>query len=483
MQRALFRADATPQLGGGHIYRCLTLAHALAAEDWTCSFACNEGAEGVVPWLARSPFRRVDPNAPRPEPVDLLVVDHYDLAADYESACRSWAKQILVIDDLANRRHDADMLIDQNVGRQSADYVAIVPRHCRLLIGPAFALLRPAFGRRRLAGWRQRRDVRRVLVAMGATDPANATSVALSGLADVPDLAIDVVLGAAATHLNSVRDQVRALGDRCRVLVDVDDDAIAALIDVADLAIAAAGGSAWERCCLGLPTLLVILADNQRSAADHLHAVGAVRLLGAHPGLTAADVAAAVRALIDDPATVAKLSRVAAGVCDGLGARRVAGSVMPERCEDDGEVVLRPAIGADSETILAWNRIPSVRRHFHNPNPPTADEHAAWFAASLHDPERMLNMIEFDRQPVGVLRLDRIGKVGESARDGFLVSILVDPKFEGRGVGKAALRAARRLMAGQRLVAEVMDANVASRRAFEASGYHRHDGLYVNGCH
>jgi RimJ/RimL family protein N-acetyltransferase len=156
---------------------------------------------------------------------------------------------------------------------------------------------------------------------------------------------------------------------------------------------------------------------------------------------------------------------------------------MPEHCEDGGEVVLRPAVGADSDTILAWNRIPGVRRHFHNPSPPTADEHAAWFAASLRDPERMLNVIELDRQPVGVLRLDRIGTVGESARDGFLVSILVDPKFEGRGVAKAALRAARRLMAGQRLVAEVTDANVASRRAFEASGYHRHDGVYVNSCH
>ena len=127
MKRALFRADATPQLGGGHIYRCLTLAHALSAEGWTCSFACNDGAERVVPWLARSPFHRADPNALGGDAVDLLVVDHYDLAADDESACRSWATQILVIDDIANRRHDADMLIDQNLGRRFADYVAIVP--------------------------------------------------------------------------------------------------------------------------------------------------------------------------------------------------------------------------------------------------------------------------------------------------------------------------------------------------------------------
>ena len=227
----------------------------------------------------------------------------------------------------------------------------------------------------------------------------------------------------------------------------------------------------------------MVLADNQRSAAGHLNAAGAARLLGAHPGLAGNDVAAAVRALMSVPLAVAGSSRAAAGVCDGLGARRVAGIVMPERCEDGGEVVLRPATDADSDTVLAWNSIPGVRRDFRNPNPPTADQHAAWFAASLRSPERMLNVIEVDRQPVGILRLDRIRTPEELTKHGgFVISILVDPTFEGRGIAKAALRSVRRLMAGQRLVADVMGANVASRRAFEASGYYRHDGIYVNSC-
>jgi UDP-2,4-diacetamido-2,4,6-trideoxy-beta-L-altropyranose hydrolase len=151
--------------------------------------------------------------------------------------------------------------------------------------------------------------------------------------------------------------------------------------------------------------------------------------------------------------------------------------VSPERCDDGSPVILRPATQADSDMIFAWQSKPGMRRHFHDPRPPTQGEHAAWFAASLQSTERMLNVIEVDRQPAGVLRLDRLSEASER---GFLVSILVDPAFEGRGVAKAALRAARRLMAGQRLVAEVLDSNVASRRVFEASGYRPHDGLYVN---
>jgi UDP-2,4-diacetamido-2,4,6-trideoxy-beta-L-altropyranose hydrolase len=483
MRRAVFRADAIPQLGGGHLYRCLALAHALTEEGWDCSFACNEGAERIVPWLEDGGFRRVDVGLLGEHGADLLVIDHYDLAAGYEKTCRAWAKQILVIDDLANRQHDADVLLDQNIGRRSSEYAGLVPSGCRLLVGPDYALLRAAFGNKRLAGWKPRQELRRILISMGATDPANATATALLGLADVSGVQIDVVLGAAAVHLNSIREQIGTLGKRCRLHVGVGDEAMAALIEQADLAIAAAGGSAWERCSLGLPTLLVVLAENQRAAANHLVAAGAAQLLGDYPDFARATFTKSVRALIDDPARLANMSRAAARVCDGLGTQRVAGVLSPEYCEGNAAVTLRPAVPADSDMVLDWQRLPDVRRYSHQQHPPSPDEHAVWFASCLADTDRILNVIEMAGHPAGVLRLDRVNSLAGVAKSAFLVSILVAPSFAGRGIAKAALRAARRLMIGQQLIAEILDANVASLRAFEACGYVQQAGFYVNGGH
>ncbi len=478
--RAVFRADATPELGGGHVYRCLALAQALAADGWECRFAANAGAERVASWLAEGAFARVAPDALGREPADLLVVDHYRLGAEYERGCRGWAAGILALDDLADRVHDCDFLLDQNLGRSASDYAALAPERCRVMAGPAFALLREPFARARLAGWRLRGEVRRVLVSMGAADHGNATGVALASLAEMPSLEVDVVLGAAAPHLAAVREQARAFGSRCRVWVEIGGDAMVRLIAEADLAIAAAGGGAWERCCLGLPTLLVVLADNQRRAAASLAAAGAARLLGPHPGVAAAEITAAVREIAADAGGLRRMSRAAALVCDGLGARRVAGVVNPEHCDDGSAVSLRPATASDRDLVFAWQTMPETRRYFREPRPPSAAEHAAWFGDSLARADRMLNIIELDGKAAGVLRLDRLAAPCSAAGGDFSISILVDPALAGRGIAKAALRATRRLMAGQRLVADVMDDNVASRRAFEASGFRLQDGLYVS---
>jgi UDP-2,4-diacetamido-2,4,6-trideoxy-beta-L-altropyranose hydrolase len=321
MQHAVFRANATPPLGGGHVYRCLTLAHALAAEGWVCSFACNRGAGRVVSWLDRSPFRRIDPDVLGGEPVDLLVIDDYDLEASYESACRSWAKQILVIDDLANRKHDADLLLDQNIGRQASDYAALVPPSCRLLIGPAFALLRPEFAAARPASLDRRckdTTVDRIFVGMGLTDPLNATGRALeAALAVTERCRIDVMLGASAPYLDAVRRQAAKAGPRVAVHVDVPGPWL--LMSEADLAIGAAGTSTAERCCLGLPSIVLVTANNQMAQATILCRDGLAVVTDDEPNT----IRLALRRLNENALLRYQVSRRSAAACDGVGAKRL----------------------------------------------------------------------------------------------------------------------------------------------------------------
>jgi RimJ/RimL family protein N-acetyltransferase len=187
-----------------------------------------------------------------------------------------------------------------------------------------------------------------------------------------------------------------------------------------------------------------------------------------------------VESLRLDEERLAAMSRAAAPICDGLGTRRIVLMLAPERSSDGAAISLRPASENDSKTIFAWQTTPGVRSHFHEPRPPSRSEHEAWFAASLTNSARLINIIEADGLGVGVLRLDRYSAGPGAQSRGYLVSILVAPEFAGRRIAQAALRAARRLVPKAALIAEISDTNIPSCRAFEACGYRRRDGIYVN---
>ncbi len=192
---------------------------------------------------------------------DLLVVDHYGRDAVFERACRAWARRILVLDDATGRDHDCDLLLDA-AASDPAPYRDRVPAHAQLLLGPAYATLRPAFLARRGEALARRdgRPVRNILVSLGATDPANATCRVLDALEPVlGEAAVTVVLSSRAPHLAEVQRRARGA---ITLMTDVAD--MAELMTKADLAIGAAGSSAYERAVLGLPTVMVTLADNQR---------------------------------------------------------------------------------------------------------------------------------------------------------------------------------------------------------------------------
>lgn len=345
--RAVFRFDASPALGAGHAMRCLTLAEELAAQGWRCCGMTNSEAVETVPALRNNPALLLDPGSgDAVGRTDWLVVDHYGLDARWEKSCRSWAERILVIDDLADRAHDCDILVDQTFGRHTEDYVRLVPQHCEILTGCDYALLKPAFVSARsdsLARRSTASGLRHLFVGLGATDPDNHTAEALKGIAASGlTVTVDAVLGSRAPHLDAVRAQIAAMTQA--VSLHIDTTEMPRLMARADLAIGAAGTSTWERCCLGLPSLMMVIADNQRLIAENVAAAGAARLIVPPRDTMAGQIAAALRELADDRAALEILSSRAATLCDGLGVRRVAAALskIPGAGQVSGAAVKTP---------------------------------------------------------------------------------------------------------------------------------------------
>ena len=342
---AIFRCDGGLAIGGGHVARCLTLAFGLASDGWRCAFAVSAETADTLPALGASDHVVVTlppDNEPAhlaelfPEGCALLVVDHYRRDAAFESACRPWARHILAIDDLADRPHDCDALTDPTLGREASDYKPLVPAGAALLLGPPYALLRPDFIAARPASLERRRGLRqieRLLLSFGSTDPLDATGACLEVLAERRlDLAVDIVLGSAAPHLGRVRGQAKALP---RASLHVETAQMAALMARADIAFGGAGATSWERCCLGLPTIATILADNQGSIARALEKAGAIRLAGAWSDQEKNETAVSMLDLLqainmDD---LASLSTHAASICDGTGIFRLLKALQPLRRE------------------------------------------------------------------------------------------------------------------------------------------------------
>lgn len=402
--------------------------------------------------------------------VDWLVVDSYALDAEWEGRMRAAARRILAIDDLANRPHDCDAILDQNLhAEDDGRYDWLVPADCLRFIGPRYALLRPEFEAARRRPRTRGGTLRRILVFFGGSDPGNETEKAIDAIALLArrDLIADVVVGPANPH--RARLESKCAGHSWVTLhCGVDD--MAALMVRADLAIGAAGVAAWERCCLDLPSILITLATNQVSSAQALAARGGAWYLGRGETVTVEALASALRELVADTARVAAMSRAAGGLVDGRGTARIA------RALDPLPVTLRRAVPADREQVFCWRNDEETRRHSHDPAPIDPATHQRWFDEVLRSPNRILLIGERAGKPLGVLRYDCDGSR-------CTVSIYLVPGQHRRGYGPRLLLAGHQWLREHcplisRINAEVLPENPSSAIAFQQAGYRLEAGVF-----
>ncbi len=340
--RAIFRCDASATIGGGHVMRCLSVAERLRADGWWCGFASDAQSGHVVPRLLREASAVLslgDVRDLEPEEealaigewvcghADLLVVDHYQRDIRFEHRCRGWADRIAVIDDLADRPHEADILVDPSCGHTAADYERLVPAACWVLTGARHALLRPAFAAQREAALSRRSQaggVQRILVGFGATDDGNATALALRSIAVSGLVAdIDVIIGAGCRHADALQLLACGVPQPTQPHIDAAPDQIARLMAAADLAIGAGGGMAWERCCVGLPTVVVEIAGNQHLILAALAEEGAALNLGSVADVSICDFSLGIRSLAGNRTWRRSMAAAAARMCDGRGLERL----------------------------------------------------------------------------------------------------------------------------------------------------------------
>lgn len=336
--------------------RCLALADALKARGHCCQFICRAHAGAYLQPLRHSghllsllppPSQPLAPNAPSSDWLsasttadvddscaqltqtpDWLVTDHYAIDQRWQQRFRQRFPhtRLFAIDDLANRPQEAELLLDQTVGISAARYQGLVSSSCLLLLGSPFMLLRPEFKqwRQRALSRRQEQPVQRLLINLGGTDPAGLTLPLLKkclALTDCQPLQFDVILSSSAPALASLRAFCQ---QQPRVQLHIDCQNVAPLLAAADLAIGAAGSSAWERCCLGLPSIQLVIADNQHEINQQLSQLGAVLAVDAsRAGHNAiAEATALMLQLLQQPQLRHSLSQRAAAVCDGQGCER-----------------------------------------------------------------------------------------------------------------------------------------------------------------
>lgn len=348
--KVVFRVDSSTVIGAGHLMRCLTLAEALRERDVQVGFVCREHPGNLIEllrkknmpvtvlpapaaksaksdnesgsWLGVAPAldaaQTIDAlNGDKP---DWLVVDHYGLDGNWEQKLRSLGARLMVIDDLASRLHECDVLLDQNYSVDSAQrYKTLVPPTCQVLLGPHYALLRKAFQAQRQHQSTRSNQLKKILVFFTLGDDQGETIKAMKGVELFGEIeCVDVVVGSANSDNIAIKEMcaARHWGYHCQV------DYMPTLIAQADLVIGSGGSSNWERCALGVPALVVILAENQAAIAQNLECAGVVINLGWNTCLQAADYEKALKGMTSQ--RLASLSEQSFKLVDAKGAQRVA---------------------------------------------------------------------------------------------------------------------------------------------------------------
>lgn len=356
--KVAFRVDASLRIGSGHVMRCLTLADGLRRRGLHCHFISREHpgnllnmivAAGhhlsVLPMDPASDKERKRDNAELVHSswlgndwltdarqtrsalggvrVDWLIVDHYGIDYRWESQLRDCCDHLFVIDDLADRDHECAILLDQNmVGDMEDRYNGRLSDKCTRLLGPKYAMLRSEFAvlRPPTLMHRESKSMERLLIFMGGSDPGNETAKVLEGVRRSAKSwqHVDIVVGAAYGWIASLQVEARELG---RAVVHVQTSEMPRLMAQADFAVTGGGSVTWEKCALGLPSLVTVLASNQRSIAETMHRNGALLTLGEAPEITPEVYSEALDGMTAHAAY--RMSQRSRLLCDGLGLERV----------------------------------------------------------------------------------------------------------------------------------------------------------------
>lgn len=488
--KVAFRVDASSYIGSGHVMRCLVIADALRNAGHVVEFWCLKLSGNLIDYIEKrghdvgvlsASFEECIPNQDgdylgwlqRPilvdaqdfidcvGNVDILITDHY--AIDYE-----WQKfvgsalscKIVAIDDLC-RNHFADLVVDQTFGRKPTEYQGVAT----VLSGSDYALISPRFAhlREQAFGRSLTNTKPKVLITMGAVDIHNVTQRVLEKLLEHVDAEFTVLLGQNSPHFETIKNYCADLEYVNHI--DFCDDMPCMMLDH-DISIGAPGSTSWERACLGLPSIIIPIAENQKDVAKSLAENGAAILVNVDT--ISQNLKAAYFELLENYSSYHQRSLA---ICDGLGVNRVVQELF-----STNNIMLEKAKLKHIELIYKWQCHPQTRRFSNNSNIPSWDEHSNWMKRKLSSTSDYfyLAVLKDSKEYCGALRLDR-ESVGT-----YIVSIFLNPECYGRGVGSEILSLLDDIHPDVNIKAVVLKENTASQKLFYKSGYSKiNDGLFI----
>lgn len=501
------RVDASSQIGTGHFMRCLALADELSKQDvhirflsrnlpaYLTDMLSERGLELVsietfdeskyneketsnlvhASWLGTTQFQdaKAAIKGLSDKNWDCLIVDHYALDICWENQLRSSTKKIMVIDDLGDRQHDCDILLDQNyyVDMQTR-YYDKVPAHCKLLLGPGYALLREEFRIFREQAKIRNGKVKKILVFFGGMDPDNFTMLAIKALSLInTKLDVDVVIGAKHPFEEEIKKNCINNGFVCHV----QTPDMAKLMVQADLAIGAGGTSIWERCCLGLPAISLCVAENQRIQITDAAELGVllapvfsqhlINILQIH-----------ITSLLDNPALLKLISKASMKVVDANGTLKIS-KILRSIKNDLSEVTVRSAFPSDDTKVWPWRNYEATKKYFFDKSELVLDDHIQWWHKSIADKKRVLLLGVFNNSEFGVVRFDFLDPTKAQT------SIYLNPEMVGQGLGRELLIKGIAWLRDnypklEIVLAEIMSENITSIRLFESIGFYELNKTY-----
>jgi UDP-2,4-diacetamido-2,4,6-trideoxy-beta-L-altropyranose hydrolase len=471
----LFRTEASVAIGTGHVMRCLGLAQACSDAGGRAIFAMAEATPAVEERLRSEGFEVTRVAGPvgsardaeetrrlaREGSASWVIVDGYWFGAEYQTGLKSHGLKVLFIDDNGHAGpYSADLVLNQNAHARAALYRSREPS-TRLLLGPRFAMLRREFTSR--CDWNRDTPVlaRRVLVTMGGSDPDNVTEKVLQAILGEPGLDATVVVGGSNPHLPRLRKLV-ADAQRDVQLVENATN-MPELMANSDVAISGAGTTGLEMCFMGLPALLIVLAENQHAAAEELNRRGVAIRVGEGAEIQPSTLSPRLIHLVnsqDDRKTMSERGRE---LIDGRGTERVMRALRTDALE------IRPATPADCRLLWELANDPEVRASAFSPESIPWEDHVAWFESKMKTSTCHILIGEAESAAVGQVRVcERPDGQGE-------IDISIAREFRGKGLGGRLIDlGVRELFASTaiaRIHAFILPQNTASQKAFEAGEF------------
>lgn len=491
MNHLVIRADADAQIGTGHIMRCLALAQAWQDKGGDVTFISHCESDSLRQHLLNEGINLINIEKSHPEQGDVectlenlsvinhqqkancwLVIDGYHFDAIYQKRIKEAGYKILWIDDYGHADHYyADLILNQNISADESFYMHR-ESYTQLLLGTRYVLLRREFNRWK--DWqREMPDVaRNVLVTMGGADPDNVTLKVTQALKQIenPYLEAKIVVGPANPNMARLEQEI---SDFTNFQLVKNTAHMPELMVWADVVVSAGGSTCWEIVFMGLPNIIIVLADNQVAVAAQLQNHCLSINMGWHNNINAADIAKSLENLLMSDVQRKKMLYSGKSCVDGNGSTRIINSIL---CED---IILRKASIDDCKLLWEWVNEPDARQSAFKSDFITFNEHEKWYQKKLDDVNfRQYIATNRDNKPLGQIRFDIKNSESE-------IDISVSKDFRRLGYGACIIRkGVDNLIKTTKVYkfnAYIRNHNQASIMSFEKAGFSKKEALEVNG--